>query len=101
MPTIPPWRTVGPPATRREDWGAAWTPIRRSEHPMDGSRFDSLARAMAAPTTRRRALRTLLGAMAAGFAASARQVSAQDTDADAARKGPYWRAGKRCVTDDR
>ncbi len=67
---------------------------------MNGARFDHLARAMAAPTSRRGALRMLLGAVVAGIAAGAWRAAAQDMDA-ARIGGPFWRRGRPCDSDER
>lgn len=66
---------------------------------MDGSRFDSLARAMAAPTSRRGALKLILGAVAAGFAGTGGgtgSAAEQADKGDAGRRRPFWRRGKSC-----
>ena len=70
---------------------------------MDGSRFDDLTRTLATGVSRRGALKFFLGAVAAGLTAGvARDATAQsESDSAAARRGPYWRAGKRCNSSDR
>lgn len=59
---------------------------------MDGSRFDDLARSLA--TSRRRALKTLLGGAVAGLAAIVTGEAAEE------RRSRFYRAGQPCVTPD-
>ena len=66
---------------------------------MDGPRFDSIARAMAAPTSRRGALKLIIGAVAAGLAATgdAAPSAAEEADkAGAVPRRPFRRRGKSC-----
>lgn len=68
---------------------------------MDGTRFDNLTRALA--TSRRGALKMLLGTAAAGIAAVvAREATGVAADeADEARRNPYFRMGKPCDNGQR
>lgn len=66
---------------------------------MDGSRFDDLTRALAAGTSRRGLLKTMLrGAVAgvAGFAAPEVGGAKAKDKVREDRRDPFWRAGRRC-----
>src|SRR5690348_17212482 len=83
-----------PVERRRVEGDRAW-PHSAPEHEMDGSQFDRIAKELAAPQTRRRALRGLL-LMAGGALAGAAGLKAEFDGASSADAATCQHAGDVC-----